>query len=162
MKLDKLNSWLTLLANLGVILGIIFLALEVRQNEETLRLQYELALLDSNSLEVSRFSELRRLWLQNPELLKIYQDGMAGRELNELDRATFMTMCSEEVWAYALMYERAVVLDRPIFRDSTIKVTRRELEENPGLRDCWKTRSEMVRTWGYDEYVDAVEQANSP
>jgi len=31
---QKLNSWLTLLANLGVLLGIVFLAIELRQNNE--------------------------------------------------------------------------------------------------------------------------------
>jgi hypothetical protein len=42
MNLDNLNKWLTLLANLGVMAGVIFLAIEVRQNqgmlEETNRL----------------------------------------------------------------------------------------------------------------------------
>ncbi len=37
--MDKLNQWLTLGANLGVILGIIFLALEVQQNNELIASQ---------------------------------------------------------------------------------------------------------------------------
>jgi len=37
MKLDKLNRWLTLTANVSVVAGIIFLALEVRQNSESVR-----------------------------------------------------------------------------------------------------------------------------
>jgi len=32
MDTDKLNKWLTLVANLGVIAGIVFLALEIRQS----------------------------------------------------------------------------------------------------------------------------------
>lgn len=32
MKLDKLNSWLTLTANLGVIASMLFIGLEIRQN----------------------------------------------------------------------------------------------------------------------------------
>jgi hypothetical protein len=32
VKLDNINRWLTLLANIGVIAGIIFLAIEIRQN----------------------------------------------------------------------------------------------------------------------------------
>lgn len=31
-QLEKLNHWLTLLANVGVLAGIVFLALEIRQN----------------------------------------------------------------------------------------------------------------------------------
>ena len=32
MKLIKINHWLTLAANLGVIAGLVFLAIEIRQN----------------------------------------------------------------------------------------------------------------------------------
>ena len=37
MKLNPLNTWLTLAANLGVIAGIIFLALEIQQNTRTMQ-----------------------------------------------------------------------------------------------------------------------------
>ncbi len=44
MKLDNVNKWLTLVANFGVVAGIIFLAIEVRQNQELLERDH--ALLD--------------------------------------------------------------------------------------------------------------------
>ena len=34
MDLDRLNRWLTLLANIGVVAGIIFLAIEINQNTQ--------------------------------------------------------------------------------------------------------------------------------
>ena len=37
MKISGLNEWLTLLANLGVIAGIVFLAIEVSQNTKTMQ-----------------------------------------------------------------------------------------------------------------------------
>ena len=37
MNLDKLNKWLTLAANLGVIAGIIFLGIEISQNTDSIR-----------------------------------------------------------------------------------------------------------------------------
>lgn len=39
MKLEKLNQWLTLGANLGVIAGIVFLAVEIAQNTAAVRTQ---------------------------------------------------------------------------------------------------------------------------
>ena len=39
MELDKLNKWLTLLANVGVLLGIMFLAYEIRQNTNSIQSQ---------------------------------------------------------------------------------------------------------------------------
>ena len=38
MDFDKLNKWLSLFANVGVLAGIIFLAVEIGQNTETIRL----------------------------------------------------------------------------------------------------------------------------
>lgn len=35
MNTDKLNNWLTLWANVGVIAGLIFVALEIRTNTES-------------------------------------------------------------------------------------------------------------------------------
>jgi hypothetical protein len=37
--MKKLNQWLTLLANIGVIAGIVFLGVEIRQNTEMIRSQ---------------------------------------------------------------------------------------------------------------------------
>ena len=39
MDEDKVNKWLTLGANIGVLIGIIFLAVEIRQNTEMTRAQ---------------------------------------------------------------------------------------------------------------------------
>jgi len=39
MNIDKLNSWLALGANIGVLAGIIFLAVELQQNNENLEAQ---------------------------------------------------------------------------------------------------------------------------
>ena len=39
MKLSNLNEWLTLIANVGVLIGIIFLALEMRQNTSMMQAQ---------------------------------------------------------------------------------------------------------------------------
>ena len=36
-KMDNLNKWLTLVANIAVMAGIVFLVIEVRQNSELVR-----------------------------------------------------------------------------------------------------------------------------
>jgi hypothetical protein len=40
MDSDRLNRWLSLGANIGVLVGIIFLAVEIRQNSDLARLQF--------------------------------------------------------------------------------------------------------------------------
>ncbi|MBL4572696.1 MAG: hypothetical protein JKY86_06445 [Gammaproteobacteria bacterium] len=39
MGIDKINTWLTLLANLGVLAGIVFLGIEIQQNTNMVRTQ---------------------------------------------------------------------------------------------------------------------------
>ena len=69
MNSEKLHSWVTLCANLGVIAGIIFLAVEIAQNNELLAAQDRF-----NRLTVSQHPgtmtvadpELRRILLKAP------------------------------------------------------------------------------------------------
>ena len=39
MNIDRINPWLSLVANVGVIAGFIFLAVEIRQNSEMTHLE---------------------------------------------------------------------------------------------------------------------------
>jgi hypothetical protein len=55
MRTEQLNSWLTLAANLAVLAGIIFLAIEISQNTDMMRTQInqsraELAMNEAESL----------------------------------------------------------------------------------------------------------------
>ena len=48
MESTKLNSWLTLAANIGVILGLLLLVVEIRQNTAASRAQTAQAIIDSS------------------------------------------------------------------------------------------------------------------
>ena len=48
MNSSKLNEWLTLIANVAVVCGIIFLAIEIRQNNELLRSESRQALITND------------------------------------------------------------------------------------------------------------------
>ena len=55
MRSEQLNDWLTLAANLAVLAGIIFLAIEISQNTDMMRTQInqsraELAMIEAESM----------------------------------------------------------------------------------------------------------------
>ena len=54
MNKDSLSAWLTLTANVGVLIGIVFLAIEIQQNTQALNRDIELTELDYN---LGRFVE---------------------------------------------------------------------------------------------------------
>ena len=47
MKSDRINKWLTLVANIGVIFGLILVAYELQQNSELMRVQISQSRADS-------------------------------------------------------------------------------------------------------------------
>ena len=50
--MDRLNQWLTLLANLAVLVGIVFVALEIQQNTEATHAQTREAVLAAAQIEL--------------------------------------------------------------------------------------------------------------
>ena len=56
MDMDKLNRWMTLLANVGVIAGIIVLAVEIQQNNEQLEIQVATTLHEIRMDDIGRIA----------------------------------------------------------------------------------------------------------
>ncbi|MEQ8314745.1 MAG: hypothetical protein RL839_00450 [Gammaproteobacteria bacterium] len=74
MTLEKLNSWLTLLANLGVIAGIVFLAIEINQNSKAVTAQTRTDISQS----VIQIMEVQR----NPGVIEAMRKRRSGEELS--------------------------------------------------------------------------------
>jgi hypothetical protein len=81
MTADKVSKWLTLGANFGVLIGILFLAVELSQNNDA---------LDSQSRDswVDRRVEVMHMMALNPDLLELMIKATKGIEpLDELEEA---------------------------------------------------------------------------
>lgn len=76
MNVDRLNPWITLLANVGVILGIIFLALQIQQGNEMLR-QEQLGAYNEQTIAAAD------LLIADPSLIEIMLK--ERHELTELE-----------------------------------------------------------------------------
>jgi hypothetical protein len=63
MDLNKANQWLTLAANLGVIAGIIFLGLEVRQNTQAQLAESRQQMMEADLSILSHFIEYPQIIL---------------------------------------------------------------------------------------------------
>ena len=76
MKLEKINPWITMATNIGVLVGIVLLLLEVNQNTTALEIQAD----DAN---FSQWTELNRLVAGSTELAEIVVRGNV--DLTSLD-----------------------------------------------------------------------------
>ena len=167
MNLDNLNKWLTLLANIGVVAGIVFLAIEVRQNQisldrnsELMEREYELQVADGLIGIAQSSNVFRYLLAENGELAQIWSDGAAGRELSVIDHQRFMSLCGAAIWGGATQYGRNVTLGRHDLAEAEANV-RRQMNSQPGLKQCWEENVGGLRLWGYGDLVDAVSNSGS-
>jgi len=77
-KLDRINRWMMLVANIGVLIGILFLVFELRQNTVASRLEAASNFQDT-------FSEIEFFIAQNPEFAELLDAGRNGRPVSDVD-----------------------------------------------------------------------------
>jgi len=77
MKISEFNDWLSLIANLGVLVGIIFLAVELQQNSN-------IAQADSYRQIVENIADWRSEINNNPELFDLWTAYAADYKLQEM------------------------------------------------------------------------------
>ena len=76
MKSETINQWLTLLANVGVIAGIVFLAVELRQNSDITRAQTRAQLAEG-------VTELYLVNMNDHDYADVLVRGKAGRNYQD-------------------------------------------------------------------------------
>ena len=161
MNAERLDRWLTPITNLAVLVGLILIVVELKQNQDTLELEQELALLESQQTDFNALSELRNLVIEDPELTQLMLTGISGEELSETDALRFRYLCQNWFWSAVLMYDRSVRLGRQGYPEATISWMRSTIEA-PGLNACWQDTKSFYRLWGFGEFVDAVDAQEQP
>ncbi len=78
MILDNLNRWLTLIANLGVLIGVFLVAYELQQNREAIEAQTRTAISNQAADGLSSFAE-------NLPLLEALIKDDQGQELTPIE-----------------------------------------------------------------------------
>ena len=90
MDSDKLNRWMTLITNFGVIAGLVFLAVEIRQNTASLDESRKQARLQSFQIYLQNLDESQRALANSPYMAEIFvkyeRDGAAALSNVEMQR----------------------------------------------------------------------------
>jgi hypothetical protein len=157
MNIDNVNKWLTLLANFGVVAGIVFLGIEVRQNQVILEDTYRLNRVEARMADVDTFNDLRAQWLQNEELTRIWIDGKDGKELTVIENARFENLCTSDLWTFLKIFERSFALGDMTTADSSAKMVRNTINEKPGIARCWQGVRQAMLAYGAERFVVAVD-----
>ena len=148
MKSDQLNRWLTLLANAAVFVGIVFLAVELRQNSEFLAAQQR----------ATHFTTVSEGWTkvaEKPQLSKLIAKDFDEKELSTaelIQLQAFWTRIHHQIqWAYCELpddqFQRGLQFNREDYASLST------------YRRAWKARRdfydpEFVRYREENVYID--------
>lgn len=153
MDIDRLNKWLTLLANVVVVAGVVFLAIEIRQNSA--QLEQNTAAVGSDSFfQLNLALDSRyRMMAQDSELAALVVKGYASPELlTELETSQFGAWIradlniSESAW---IAYSRGIIPENEF---DGIRNTTCDRITSPGGQQIWRNISRVYAV-GFVEEV---------
>lgn len=158
MNTENLNRWLTLGANLAVFASIMFLAVEVRQNQVSMNEAIQLSILDARVIEIEQFNDFRSALIEDPELLGIWNSGLADKDLSPVDESRFDLLCSNMIWISAGSWERSVALGRIDAAAATTSIRTEMIEDSSHFARCWQNMRKNLIPYGLINYVREVEE----
>jgi hypothetical protein len=157
MKKFDIGQLSQVLANIGVMVGLVFLAAEVSQNQATLEEQTRLNSLTGRDAAVENFNEFRTLLLENPDLMQIWNRGTADEELTDIEEERFSLLCENQLWARLTIHNRLQALGSEAELAGSIRALKFELADSERYRKCWGRTKRFMANQGHDEFIQAVD-----
>lgn len=140
MNWDALAAVAELLAALGVIVSVVYLAAQIRHSNlqvaEQGRSQRLVALADV----AQRFTSFRKTVVEDRELASIWSRGREDlRDLDDAERVRFDYLAAEMFWVWAMMflYHKEGTVDESVFDLSVTNL--RLYAVGPGIEEWWRT-----------------------
>jgi len=149
MKKIDLGQMLNTLANVGVIAGIVFLAFELRQNNDLLTAQARVARHELRS------NDANRVVLQNLDLASVLVKARDGESLTPSESLAVEKYLDQFIldWQFVYVeYQRGLLGAEEI----PIQGWRDTLVEYPTMREIWKDRSS--RGYYREDFVAWIEE----
>lgn len=150
MKIKSTNGWLNLIANAGVIIGIIFLAYELQQNNKQLELQSYQSWVGAN-LDINA-------QLTDPALSAIIASGY--EDSTKLSHETYVAFAMSQISMMQMAQStnylyRAGSLDKALWEAEMNRAA--GILAGPGARQWWDAGGRTQLTPEFVEFIESVQ-----
>jgi hypothetical protein len=151
MSLDQWSSFAQILGSAGVIVSLVFVGLQIRQNTSAI------ARNEHNST-MAQWTVVRMAVAQHRDMAELMTAGLAGeRELDAADHLRLAQMLAEYAWASFHIWDRT---QRGVFPPGTFEATAgpllAEVLATPRGRDWWQQAKAVGFLPPFVAAVDAV------
>jgi len=151
MNTSKLNEWLTITANLGVIAGIVFLAIEVQQNTEIMQAQTQDSITEK---QMDWYMNIGTSEFASDLYFKGREEGVLAFEVDsaEINAFNFIAHANPRIWENEwYQYKKQLFEDDEFLARSRIWPV---LLSSPGFRAVWDSQKGIYAP-DFREYLDA-------
>jgi hypothetical protein len=132
MDTEKLNRWITLVANIGVLVGIFLVAYEIRQTNTALDREYDAFWTEIQGRSREGWREFNSRIINSDEVADIWMRGNAGEPLTPLETIRYRYLANDNILLYEQMFEQWEVANK----DTTglLQWLESSVDSSPGLR----------------------------
>ena len=157
MNFDRTNKWLTLLANIGVLAGIVFLSLEINQSNR-------IAEQDARSHLTAEVVNIQQIILENQDVARLMSKLAVGVELTPQEEVVATSIAWKfvnQAAAVNLTYENEFISESLLQRYFVTQTA--QINQVPGIVPYLaKVMASLGITRGvspaYDNLMDAVDR----
>lgn len=149
MDITTLAAWGEFLGGIAVVVSLIYLAGMIRQNSKLLR-------ASTASVSSEANTALNTLVAQDPELARIFWEGLADRDsLSQADRRRFDPLMWIQLLGSSQQYqfERHGIASPEAWE--YVELSMRWQVKQPGIRQVWRDWGEFFPQ-GYRDFVDGL------
>jgi hypothetical protein len=150
LDITTLAAWGEFIGGIAVVVSLIYLASQIRQNS---RLLTASAATTTDSYN----STTSTLLAQDPEVARIWWDGLADREaLPEPDRRRFDSICGLVLNGFQQQFRltRKGVIDPDVLAD--VEQGMRWTTQQSGFRQFWKHWAGITYSGDFQNYMDGL------
>jgi hypothetical protein len=150
LDINTLAAWGEFIGGIAVVVSLIYLAGQIRQNSKLLT-------ASAVAATTSFHSATTTLAAQDPELARIWLAGLADREaLSEADQGRFDPLISLTINGFQLQFRltRKGVIDPEVLADGEQGM--RWVVRQPGYRQWWRLRAASAYSADFRDYMDGL------
>jgi hypothetical protein len=161
MKKFDLGRALNTLSNIGVIAGLVFLGVEVGQNQAALEQANTINRQATLATGLNSYNSWRTLLIKDEELMRIWDESFNETELGDQDRGRFALLTDNLLWTTVASYEGMKAFGDDSGARGAVSLWR-DFLDFPTYRRYWEKRGRpMIEEWGYGDFVRKVDEVTT-
>ena len=165
MRPEELNDWLGVLTNIGVIVGLVFVAFEIHQNSLVLETETRISRIEVNDATREAWQTWFSTIVENRDVAALWLKGNAGDPLDSIDEHRYKLLARQLFMLIAQNYRQfSTLVEEPA--DWAIQQLVEVAAQSPHLKSVFVDELKRIERQGtsssYESLVRRIKELDPP